>query len=403
MRRTLGFQGLLLCLMAGPGTVFAAPPPDDDDDDFEFDAPVEEPVDRSDAPPATPTKEKEKEKQPASPPPAAPPPVDDDDDALDQIFFGEDEEEPGDDLLKDDEERSDDLLAPGTDSARIYREAQESMEKMSADEEVMAWEAYLQKYPNSIFREAVETRIDELDKSQYAGGIKRPGAPDAADADQQELNFSQPFRLSNVNPRTRAMASFDVGVPLFAQATLDFEYAFKRNISLHGGVAGRYQGWGLEVGPRFAFVKSTRLGLVGTFSADMRLNFGPIGFAVRPQLGFGKIAGPAQIMLTFGADVTAARRANVDLFGGLHVGVRFAPSVGMYVESDFIVSQLTRPAGASAFQSISVGFKFYPMNKKKAPVADPLEIGAGANLAAFSRYTGYYVGGFQAMGVYYLP
>ena len=51
----------------------------------------------------------------------------------------------------EDEEEEEAELPPGTDTAAIYRAQLEQMVGMQPDEESMAWESYLQTYPNTVF------------------------------------------------------------------------------------------------------------------------------------------------------------------------------------------------------------------------------------------------------------
>ncbi len=72
----------------------------------------------------------------------------DDEDALDAIEMDdEDEDEEGSDLL--DGVKEDEIQQEGQDTSRIYSEAEEDFADLQADEEMLAWDRYLEKYPNS--------------------------------------------------------------------------------------------------------------------------------------------------------------------------------------------------------------------------------------------------------------
>lgn len=389
-----------------------------DTDEFEFEEPEE--------PAKKPEEKKPEEKKPAdskaptTAPPANPPPAEPEE--SDEIEFEdetEDEEdpkaEPKKDFLEDpkEDDRTDaELLAPGTDDAEIYRAQEKEVDGMPPDEEVMSWEAYLEKYPNSIYRKRIEERVDVLVEGQFRMRIDGPQSGNG-NADSQELAFVVPMQMTNVNPRTKAQLGIGFGFPTFLAMTADFEYAFLRNLSAHAGINGRYTGWSFDVGARYAFVKSTRLKFIATLVADIGINFNQrvqtrqeginadanrIFFQARPQLAFGKLIGPAQILLTIGTDVGSRPNTGPAVIGGAHVGVRIAPPVGVYVETDFYVRNLGREAGPFTFDVLSFGFKFYPMAKR---ADDPLEIGMAGHIPYATQYLQPYVGAVQVQGVYY--
>lgn len=364
--------------------------------------------------------EKKPEEKKTTPPPTPPKPAEPEE--SDDIEFEDDvEEQPKaepkqdflDDLKEEPEERTDaDLLGQGTDNAEIFRAQEKEVDGMPPDEEVMSWEAYLQRYPNSIYRKRIEERIDELVEGQFRMRIDGPSGV-GGNADDEELLFVVPMQMTNVNPRTKAQVGIGFGFPTYLALTADFEYAFLRNVSAHAGINGRYTGWSFDLGARYAFVKSTRLKFVATLVADIGINFNQrvrsrqeginadanrVFFQARPQLAFGKIIGPAQILLTVGADIGTRPNTGPAIIGGAHVGVRIAPPVGVYVETDFYVRNLTREGGPFSFDVLSFGFKFYPMAKKKE---DPMEIGMAGHIPYATQYLQPYVGAVQVQGVYY--
>jgi hypothetical protein len=319
------------------------------------------------------------------------------DDALE--FEADPEEEEVD--IFDGESTEEEVLAEGVDNARLYRKQQEAMEDLDPDEEIMAWEEYLTQYPASIFRERIQTRIDELEDASYRATLSSGrGTADAKDA---ELLFVSPLHLPNVNPRTRVQVGLDFGfgTPVYVRGTADVEYAVLRNLSVHGGLWGRYSGWGFDLGARYAFVKSAKLQFVATFIADIRLNFNPLFFEARPQLAFGKIIGPVQILLTAGAAIESRANAGVALIGGLHVSARLAPPVALFVETDVYVRNVGRDAGPFTFDVISVGLRLFPRFRNR-PDADPLEINAAGHVPYATKYLQPYFGAVQVQGTYYL-
>lgn len=381
---------------------------DDDAIELESDAPP--------PPPAKPAPRSEPRKaEPKSEPKPPPKPVDVDDEG--DIVL-EDEEpvaipgEPSRDLAVDDEDEPE-LAAPGTDTPAVYRAEQARLSGLPADEEALAWEAYLELYPNSLFRDRIEARAEALEGSQYRERIT--DADEAQRAELAELRLVQPLHLPNLNPRSQVSVALDAGFPGYFGGLADFEWAFLRNVSVHGGVAGRYDGWGLEVGARYAFAKSARRQVVATVTADLRLGFAPLVFQVRPQLGVGKIWSlkqgmDVQLLASAGARIgtlpsTALPLTDVtDYFGvyaGLNLSVRVAPAVGVFLETDVDLRNLDRAAGLFAYHNLTLGLRFFPKLRSRAD--DPLDVAVSGRVPVVSRYTSYGIGGVAAQGAYRLP
>lgn len=390
----------------------------DDDDEIE----IEE-----EAPPAPPPAPKEEPKKKAAPAPAQPPPPPpppkkgpDEEDLLEDeedLQFSDEVDEAGQaveqDMLDDDASARERLRAPGTDDAETYRAEQARLAALPPDEEIMGWEAYLELYPNTLFRDRIDARTDALEGAAYRTRISRGGP--GSSADDAELLFVLPMHLPNINPRSKAQVSLDVGFPGSFRGIADFEWALLRNVSVHGGFAGTYDGWGLEIGTRYAFVKSAKSKVVASLIADLRLGFTPLVFQFRPQLAVGKIWDlgkdglHVQLLVTAGARIgtlppgTAEGTSfvsQIGVLGGLHLGVRIAPPVGVFVESDFDLKSLDRAGGLFAFQSVSVGMRFFPKLKRRND--SPLQIDVAGHVAAASKYTQHYLGAVQAQGAYFL-
>ena len=102
----------------------------------------------------------------------------------------------------EDEEEEEAELPPGTDNAAIYRAQLEQMVGMQPDEESMAWEAYLQTYPNTVFQKQITERMDQLGEAMFQGprGVSREVAVDKG---KQELDFSAGMLLEPIDPRSR--------------------------------------------------------------------------------------------------------------------------------------------------------------------------------------------------------
>ncbi len=310
--------------------------------------------------------------------------------------FSEDEdidfedEEEAKDLLEGEESAEERLQQEGVDSAEIYRAQVAEVKGSAPDEEIMAWEAYLEDYPNSLFRDTIQARIDTLVGAQFNAidGLEEQ----RVDAASEEIRFVSPVLMGNLNPRTRFHANIEFGIPGYFGTNVDFEYAFKRNISLHGGLAGRFNGLGVEIGPRWAFVKSTRHQLVATLIGDVRVNLDPLYFAFRPQLGVAKIWGPVQLHAYVGTEVEARQFSTPAVLGGLSISGRVADSVGLFAETQLYFRGLgsDNDAGYYSFNNVVIGLRFFFGDKKGNN--DPFEMA----LAGGMPYQMQYLGAYQA-------
>jgi hypothetical protein len=176
---------------------------------------------------------------------------------------------------------------PGEDTAVIYRKALEVNGQLTADEEALAWERYLRKYPKSLFRSKIDQRLEEINASLYADEIDTNSGR-TNDAGRQELFFAQPMQLESIDPRSRLRAGFEWGFPSYVNLIVGGEYQLMRELSVHGNLRNRFTGWNMEAGATYALVKSARTGFIVSGIGDMRLNLSPAHFALRPQLGIGK-------------------------------------------------------------------------------------------------------------------
>ena len=371
---------------------------DDDEIDFEDEVPSE-PEARSEA--AEASKDDEQERPELF-----------DDETDEDLNFEDDVLEEGEEALEDDGglDLDDEVVRrkEGEDDADIFRAQQQSVQDFPPDEEVMSWEAYLETYPASVFRERIDERITELMKLQQRARIDI--ADDRVDAQDQEIVLVQALGFSNVNPRTRATVGIDFGIPNFVGGQFDFEYAFMREFSAHAGVNRKFSGWGLDVGARWAFVKSTKAQLVSSLSLDTRVGL-PGGISsvharFLPAWSIGKRFGSVQLLAQLGADIETRPGATVGVFGGMHVTYRAAPTVGIFVETNAYLRNLGRVvplegggAGIFTFDQIGFGLKFYPGMRNRND--DPLELTAGANMPFYRNYLGYYEGAVSAQAVFY--
>lgn len=175
----------------------------------------------------------------------------------------------------------------GEDTAEIYREYLEEAGRLGADEEALAWERYLKKYPNSIFRSRIETRLEELSEEMYSSYLE-DDVTRTTDGGKREINFAIPMVLENIDPRSKLRAGFSWGIPNYLNLAVDMEYAILRELSVHGGIRNQYTGFHFNGGAKYAIVKSARTNLLVTALADVRLNFNPTYPSFVPRIAAGK-------------------------------------------------------------------------------------------------------------------
>ena len=300
-------------------------------------------------------------------------------------------------LEEDEDDLPLDQLPPGTDNASIYRAQMDDVSGMAADEEGMAWEQYLQTYPNSVFRKQVEDRIDELSESMFAAD--RP--KNAVDEGQRELNFSQAMLMEAVDPRSRIRARFEWGYINWINLMIDYEHQLQRNMSVHGGLQHRYSGWSLEGGVRYALVKSTRTNLIVTAIGDVHLNLDPIAPGLRPLLAVGK-----RFALTGDAYVDVQAQAGPDLMiypgmfsprvlAGLNTTISPSDKVKIFIETTSVMKDLGWSEGESfRFNQIAFGMRFQGKGKSV--------IGTGASVPYSANYWRYHYGSVMADMNHYL-
>lgn len=310
-----------------------------------------------------------------------------------------DEEDDGTDLLGEDAPQ-DRIGGPGEDTAEIYRAHQEKVQRYVPDEEIIAWEEYLEKYPNSVFRDRIEDRMEALLAGMYEERIDRPG-DGRLDADQREIPFAQPLLLENINPSNRAQAGFEWGLPNYMNLFADYEHQLRRDFSVHAGIKRRYTGWSLEVGPRWAFVKSSRTQTIVAAIADIRLNTAPAFTAFRPQLAAGKKFGRLDVQAQAGLEIDTRRNSAPKVIGGANVTYSASDSVAVFGETSVFMKNLAWERGGSfRFNTLSFGMKFLPEVPGTKPKS--LEVNFGASVPYSSNYLMYHFGSIMAQANYYL-
>jgi len=380
----------------------------DDLDDFEFD----EPVEKSDEDDDSDKKGKDDEEEPL-PENEEPPPLDEEDTSiLDSDFEDPDEEEV--DLLEDDPEE----IEGDDDTEQMYRDTLERVQELPPDAAIEEWQRYLAQYPETVYRSDIEERIDQLFDELYADGRRAPGDEGGeVDAMRQEIEFSQGMLLDNINPRTRFQAGLAFGAPVYLDGVLDYEHALTRRFSLHGGLRSRYGAFGIELGPRFAIVKSTKAQALVTLSVDARLNGSPLFPRFKPMLGIGKKFGPVQVQVQGGVGLDIRDFSNVEdnvartelqalYTGGMQVQWAANDRVSVFAEGQLLFKP--QPAdgafggGLFSFNVVSVGLTFYPVLNQSKPDAKDLEAKVGGSLPVARQYYQYYLGSLNTQFNYFL-
>jgi hypothetical protein len=333
-----------------------------------------------------------------------------DDDWIDDIGDEEEEElEFDEDEFEEDSNVS--TTGEGQDTARIYRDHLDQIRDLSPDEEALAWERYVKKYPSSAFLSRIDKRLEVLSQAMYGESIQGSGPGRVRDAGTAELNFALPMTLENIDPRSKLRAGFEWGVPGFLALTADYEHQIHRELSVHAGLRGRYTGTNVEVGAKYALVKDARTRTLVTAMADLHLNMDPFHPGFKPQLGFGKrfeFPGGAQLdtMLQTGVDalfMTASDgtgHTSLRYVGGGHITLKPTPTVQIYMETNMYMKGFGHEQiGSFRFNTLAFGLKF--VNRKGAST-DRYVTAIGATSPYTSNYWGYHFGSIMGDVNYYL-
>lgn len=300
----------------------------------------------------------------------------------------------------------------GEDTARIYRQQLEAVEDLGPDEEALAWERYLKKYPNSVFRARIEKRLDELQSELFEEHVEDRYSH-TEDAGRAEIQFAQPMNLESVDPRSRVRLGFDLGFPSYAGLNADLEWQLWREMSVHGGVRSRPTGENIEAGARYALVKSARTNLLVTAIGDFHVNIDPLQPGFRPMLAVGKrfaLSGEGaalDAMAQAGTDLVLVKnnlggtQLSVRETGGLHFTIIPTPVVRIWFEGNVYMknlgdAELQRPF---QFDTVAFGLKFVG---RKNPKEARYEVGIGADAPVAMNYWAYHFGALNADVNYYL-
>jgi hypothetical protein len=297
--------------------------------------------------------------------------------------------------------------AEGQDTARVYREALEQYGELGPDEEALAWERYLQRYPASLFRTRIEARMEELNQSMYGEMVE--DSVRTTDAGKAELRFAQPLLLESLDPRSKIRAGFEWGFPSWVNLMADLEYQIFRELSVHGGLRNRFTGTNAEVGAKYALVKSARLGLLVTGIFDARFNFDPAGPGLRPQVGVGKrfrfgdqhldvqASGGSDLAIISADD---GKALSPRLVGGANVSLAANRNLRVFFEtSSYMKGFGDEELGVFRFNQLTFGMKYVQARSKSK---DKLEAGFGASAPYTTNYWSYHYGAIMGDAIYYL-
>lgn len=347
---------------------------------------------------------------------------DEDDDTTD-----EDEEVPGGDGWEEEEDETPDFndddddpfsedgverAVEGGDTADIYRDYMAEVRGLPPDEEAIAWERYLEKYPNTSYRSRIDDRLSELERQMFEGGGRRIGGTSSVDAGRKELHFAQPMTLENIDPITKLRVGFGMGLPSYFNLIADFEYQIFRELSVHAGVQRRFTpGSSIELGARYALVKSARTRTLVTAIGDLRLGTNPFYPALRPQLAVGQRFNLGEshldVQLQGGTDMTFIQGSSGDvipearLIGGGNLTLVPADRVRVFMETSVYMKDFGFEGGAFVFNQLTFGLKI--MGESRPQTDDPtFEAGFAANAPYMARYWGYHLGAISGDLNYYL-
>ena len=203
----------------------------------------------------------------------------------------------------------------------------------------------------------------------------------------------------------RIQAGFEYGLPGFLNLFADYEQQLRRNLSVHGGVRGRYTGFRLEAGARYALIKSTRTQTVVTALGDIALNTDPAYPVFRPQLAAGHRFGKLDAQIQAGTELDTRKGAGVRYIGGVNFTYKPSDRVAVFAESQMYMQNVTAQLSSGKdnqffrFNTVNFGLKFYPKIGSRPNAA---EVNVGASAPYTTNYWAYHFGSIMVQGNYYL-
>lgn len=420
MRRLLGFSTLLVLVFAmGPAFAKDKKDKDKDDDSSSDDSSKDDSskddddVDTSDK--TTPAGDDFKDDDDSDAPKVERAKEGDSDDTAEPTE-GDDlhlENDNGDDLDFDEgEENAQETVKerqPGEDTAQLYRDQQKKCADMSPDEEQIAWEAYLKKYPKSLFRERIEERMEDLSGQMFNERVPGSGfSAKGIDAAKRELNFANPIRFTNVDTRTHANVAIELGFPDWVSIGGDFEYAFLRQLSAHIGLDGKVSGPTLHFGAKYAVLKSARTGTIFTPTLDFDFLTVSSGFPILPHpiLAFGQrinVMDGLDLQAQLGAKLDFRAGSAVSYTAGFNAELRPNEVVSAFVETDLAMKYIGDDAVPAPFMQYvaTFGMRFRLAKPKTEQGDGRVTAGLAASAPYAYRYWGDYTGMAHIMGDFY--
>jgi hypothetical protein len=316
-----------------------------------------------------------------------------DDEDLESLF-----DESSLEMEEEEEEEENQESVEGGDSAIIYQEFEQKVKGLEPEEELIEWRKYLNRYPNSVFKQRINQRMDLLEENLFDEDILETVNQDTAkESGLEELYFAQPMYLENIDPRTKTRFAFALGLPSYFNLLIDHEHQINRDLSVHGGVRQRYTGWNLELGAKYSFIKSKRTNTLLTGIMDLRLNASPGFPALRPQIAYGRrfdlpkdFRLDAQAQL--GSDIVIWNGLDPRIIGGINLTFVPTDNVRIYMEGsvymkDFLVSsEQGLPIDPFAFNTLTFGLKFLDRKGKSSKEPDNQEVGLGTNVPYYYKY-----------------
>lgn len=318
-----------------------------------------------------------------------------------------DVEGPGLDFRDDEVQGAVKPRGPGEDNADLYRKQQQKVKDVTAVEEAFAWEGYLKRYPQSLFKDRIQSRMDDLEAETYRERV--PGSDRGAtleDAAQRELNFAQPIQFASVDPRSRVRAGVELGIPNWFAPRFDFEYAVKRELSVHGGISRELTNSALNAGAKYALVKSARTGTVVTGGADVRLYTSPSFLGLHPWVGAGQrfdVLGGLDVQGSLGVDAEVRDTFALRYEANAGAALQASPIVSAFVETSTDTKYLKNDAvDPFRFMVASFGMKFQAVKPKNAEGDGRLDVHLAANIPYAYKYWGFYEGAVTIGADWYL-
>lgn len=297
-------------------------------------------------------------------------------------FAADDEEELDDEGLSDEEENE------GVDDETIYREYREERRGESPDEEIEAWQRYLETYTKSLYALEIRKRIEALQEASYAEvrDDRRKDSQHAEDAKEREIPLHEPALLAiSPNTRRKIEIGFLWGYPTNLQYDVGVEWAFFRQFSAFLNIRHETKGFGagIQIGAKYALIKDLRTNVVLTPFFDVEFGGSQREggkFAIEPGLAFGWI--PTKILQLQTSALFHLRLDSLHTWVVWDIALVILPKdvFGIYVESKQKHSLWKADDGVNhylGFHQAGIGVKIMP--------SETVELTLGANVPYSQR------------------